>query len=274
MTPFWMRSRVAVVGGLLSCLLLASFGMAQSKRKQGEHFGQKSFDELQAALKENPAASHVIHALRIKGDKRAIPLLKEALAKVGEKKPRQDIARALIELGDKEDIAWPIIEEYGRAAIESDMPTPLVFDDKGQIIRGEKNPKFLEWCQAKGINPNLAFDQYVYQFQTDVELLGLSDDKRAVPLLLKGLDSANPWIAARAAMGLARLQFKDAVQPIIAACARVTPELASAIAQALVFFDTSEAQAAADKYVKSKAILESRRKQAKAKGPKGIFKEF
>lgn len=266
-----MRSSTHLAAARLTAMALFLFvgsavHLVHAQPIPGEDFGKKSFEELKAALMKEPGAQHVINALRKKGDKRAIPILKEALPKVADRESRQQIARALIGLGDKDDAGWPILEKYALETIESDMPMPLLLDDKGQIIRGKPNPAFLAWCKKNNVDPNAGFEQYVYKSQGDIELIAEVGDKRAIPLLMKALNSSNIYAASRAAMGLARRQHKDAIKPMLAICEKAHPEVAASVAEALAFFDDPRAQAAAEKFIKSKAILESRRKEAKEKG--------
>jgi HEAT repeat protein len=72
-----------------------------------------------------------------------------------------------------------------------------------------------------------------------------------------------------AADGLARARDKDSVPLIIDACKNASPDVASGIAQALVYFDDPRAQNAVDQYLSKEAAKFAREEKAKGLGPLG-----
>lgn len=69
-----------------------------------------------------------------------------------------------------------------------------------------------------------------------------------------------------AALGLAKLQDKESIPLIIEACQRANPEMAPFLARSLVFFDDSQAQNAAEKFISNKKSLEELRRRIRERG--------
>lgn len=97
--------------------------------------------------------------------------------------------------------------------------------------------------------------------------LGSSDDQRAVPLLREALASKNGSIEVAAAQGLAELHDSDSIPEIIKACESAPKEVASLIAEYLVYFDDPAAQRAVDEYVPRSTAQELREDRAGGKTP-------
>jgi HEAT repeat protein len=76
--------------------------------------------------------------------------------------------------------------------------------------------------------------------------LAMTGDPRGLPLLRQAMRSSNFMIQAMAAKGLAKLQDKESVPSIIAACERAPSDVAPAIAEALAFIDDPNAQSEAE----------------------------
>lgn len=260
-------------------LLTAFFALLATGRVVGapkvrESLQSKPLEELMSNLKKTPESSPVIHALRMKGDKKAIPALREALQKAKGKEARQDIGWALVELGDDDQGAWVTVAGFATSAAEGEGPLPVVFGDDGDIVRGKKNPAFLDWCKANGRDPDQEYREVVYGRPHDVSVVARTQDRRGIPILMRALRSKNPWIVAAAAEGLAKFQHKLATPEIIAACERFPRAAQVLVGQFLVFFGDKTADDAASRFVSDSSILEARRKQAREKGAKGLFKEY
>ncbi len=238
-----------------------------------ESFKQLSVEEVIARLEGPPYNLTVVHRLRQLGDKKAIPALREAFKNAGARTEKQAIAAALVALGEDDDFYWEFLVKFAKRAIESEIPFPLMFDKEGRAIKGKFNPEFIAWCERNNIEPRDAAADALYLQPTDVMFIGVTGDRRAFEILLQAIRSRNYLINVRAAQGLARLQDKRAIRPIILACDRAPSEIAPKIAESLVFFDEPEAQAAAVKFIRNKAVLDSLRKRSREKGSKGVFDE-
>ncbi len=244
---------------------------ALTPQEKLERFKQKSVDELIAHLQSHPGALHVVHRLTQLGDKKAIPALKGAFERVEDKHKEQTIARALVALAEEDEFYWNFLVQYAKVAIESDMPFPLPFDSKGRGIKGKLSLEFLAWAEENKVDPKVAAETGLYEMSHDVKVLAMAGDPRAFDLLLRGLESKNYLIASYAAQGLAKLQDKRAIRPIIQASKMAPAEAADFIARPLVFFDDPEAQRAAEEFIQNKVILDSLRKRAKEKDAYRFF---
>jgi len=122
----------------------------------------------------------------------------------------------------------------------------------------------LRFLQGREAMPPAAEDA-MYWFPGKVMLLGLTGDRRAIPLLRQALLSPNHMIEAAAAEGLAEIQDKDSIPFIIEACKRAPAVAAPLIAESLICFDDAEAQSAVNTYIpKDRAkILREARAQGK-----------
>jgi len=77
-------------------------------------------------------------------------------------------------------------------------------------------------------------------------------------------------VTSAAAQGPARLQDARAVRPLIEASRRVPAEIGETIGTALVFFNDPDAQAAAERSIPDKAVLNAWRERP-LEGAKAIF---
>ena len=102
-----------------------------------------------------------------------------------------------------------------------------------------------------------------------VEIVAETRDPRGVRLLRRALSSSHYEIQTIAAAGLARARDKDSVPLIIDACKNASPDAASSIAQALVYFDDPRAQSAADQYLSKEDAKFARELKADGVGPLG-----
>jgi len=158
-----------------------------------------------------------------------------------------------------------------KQAIETDMPSPVAYDVKGKPALDSINPAFVAWCGRHGLEPvKAAYDAW-WKLPGKVIPLAASGDPRGLPLLLQGLHSPNYMVVTVSAKGLARINDKHAIAPIIDACQKAPMETVEAIAWSLLYFDDPEAQGAADKFITNKEFLETFRRDAKQKGVQGIF---
>jgi hypothetical protein len=200
----------------------------------------------------------------------AIPRLQEAFTNALDAPTKVNIASALVELGQKDDVYWSILSKRAQEIVDSTAPYPLVYDANGKSIRGAISPEFSEWIKTNNLSQNEAvFDQL--GLGSDLSLVAIAGDSRGLSIFRKGLSSPNYGVRAMAARGLAVLQDKASIPLIIEAARNAPLEIQWFIAQPLVAFEDSRARAAADELIPDKAILEDLKQRAKEKGPRGIL---
>jgi HEAT repeat protein len=199
----------------------------------------------------------------------AIPALKEQFGRSNDPLVKGKIASALVRLGDKDNIYWDFVVTQATPALESDAPEFMNLDPQAKTGAGP-SPEFIAWAKAHNVPPNgpngTAAEDAMVWFPGKVMLLGLTGDRRAIPLLRQALLSPNHMIEIAAANGLAEIQDKESIPLIIEACKKAPPAAAALIAEPLIYFDDIEAQSAVDTYIpKERAKI---LREAKAEGKK------
>lgn len=238
-------------------------------RKPVQPASERPTSELEAELDKAPDKLHLIHGLRQqgkRGEKRAAKILEKAFDKAKDVDAKRTIANSLIELGNKDDKYWDFLAARARARVEDDMPMPMAYGTNGKAIKGKFADDYLAWCKKKGIEPESMTMDAFYASQNDILAISKTKDRRAIPILMKGLQSPNHMVVMRSAEGLASLQHEEAADGIIAACERLPAESAGTIARYLVFFKSPKAQAAAEKFIKKEQTLKTWRDKAKNGG--------
>jgi HEAT repeat protein len=190
----------------------------------------------------------------------AIPALKQQFLHSQDARTKSKIADALVRLGDKEQIYWDFLVKEASDAVESDIPFPREFDPQGKMLSDHFSAAFLQWAKDHDLSPSDAGEKAIYELPGKLLFLAETGDSRGLPLLRRAMSSSNYMIQAVAAKGLAKLKDKDSIPLIVAACQK-SSWAASAVGQALVYFDDPEAQSAAETYLPKalfKALRETR----------------
>ena len=144
------------------------------------------------------------------------------------------------------------------------MPFPYAFDVEGHAQPGKYAAAFLRWANRSGVSPDEAAGYAMNVAPLDVFLMALTDDPRGRDLLRKGVASPNFMVVYRAAWGLARLRDRSAVPPIIAVADALPLQAGEMVARALLLFlDSPEAQAAADRLIKDEPVRVALRARAR-----------
>src|SRR5262249_6435674 len=134
-------------------------------------------------------ASILIEVERERPDARLNASLKAAFEMRSSKQEKQSIAVTLLRIGETDEKFFKYLADYVREAVESSTPTIFKTDQSGHIIRGEFSAAFLNWCATQGKDPK-DVAQYEYSvYPGDVHQLALANDKRSLPLFMKGLES-------------------------------------------------------------------------------------
>lgn len=151
--------------------------------------------------------------------------------------------------------------------MNSDAPNLLDVDAKGKS--NGLSPKFVAWAVAHNLSPGEAAENAEYIIPGEVAMLGLTGDRRAIPLLRRALQSPNYFIEVQAANALAQLGDKSSIPLIISACKQAPADAASLLAEALVYFDDQSAQSAVDAYIPKDSAKSLR--DGRAAGKHGPF---
>jgi hypothetical protein len=215
---------------------------------------------LEKARASTPDSIYFVERLAAARATEALPLLEEKFARTQNIYDKAHIASALVRLGDRSDLYWQYLVARAEAAIDNDAPDFMIYDAEGKAHAGP-SPEFASWAASHHLAQSEAGEEHVYWLPGVVGLLGITGDPRAVPLLRRALKSPNHMIQIAAAMSLAEMQEKDSVPLIIDACRQSPAEVASTIARALIYFDSPEAQSAADRFMPAsmaKAFREAR----------------
>jgi hypothetical protein len=164
----------------------------------------------------------------------------------------------LIGLGNKEDIYWDFLLRQATSALESEASSAVKYDSQGKPIEGPSPED--GWTKQDAIFNNMLLF---------VETVAETRDPRGVRILRRALSSPHYEIQTIAAAGLVRARDKDSVPLIIDACKNASPDAASSIAQALVYFDDPRAQSAVDQYLSKEDAKFAREQKADGVGPLG-----
>jgi HEAT repeat protein len=195
-------------------------------------------------------------------DPAAVAELERRFAASADKTEKQKIAVVLLSRRQGDQPYFDFLAGHARLAAASDAPFPYRYDASGKLVPGELAPQFVAWAAARKLDPETAVRRVFLEYPMDVFFLGLAGDPRATEILLKGLESPNYMVVARAAFGLARLQYTPAIRSIVAAAEHAPGEGSVLIARALVLFEDAAAQAAAERLIKDKQLLAAMREHA------------
>jgi hypothetical protein len=257
-----------VMGGLLAGFAKGDAVQSQPNTTVTSADKNNISDAIEKARQDNPESIYYVEQIAHARAVQAVPMLEEKFVRTKDPLDKAKVAQVLIKLGDKNDIYWNFLVELATPALESDAPDFMSFDAQGKSSPGP-SPAFIAWAKAHNVPPNgpegTAAEDAMYWLPGRVALLGSTGDPRAVPLLRRALLSPNHMIEVVAAEGLAELQDRESIPLIIGACQRAPAEMASVIAESLVYFDSPEAQRAVDTYVPKETAMALRQSTAQGK---------
>lgn len=251
----------ALLCGALSPVLLAQAGQTRPK----------SVDDAINEVKQGQVNPVALQRIARAGAVDAIPLLHQQFERTDEDLLKDAIASALVRLGDKDRTYWDFLETHAREVIQSDVPFPVPFDTQGNTVKKQFAQEFLEWAKTNHIDPQAAATAQMQTVPAQISFLAATGDPRGLELLRRAMASRNYFVQAIAARGLAKLQDVDSVPLIITACKRAPAEAAALIARSLVFFNTAQAQSAAETFIKNREVLDELRKLSRDKGADALF---
>jgi len=189
------------------------------------------------------------------GDQNAIPSLKRLFQEATDKPQKQTIAQLLMIFEIQDQEYFEFLAAYARQAVDDPIPSPVQFDDAGRSVSGDEyGEEFLTWCAENRLKPEeAAMKALVYA--ADVTILGHTGDPRGYEILLRALDSPNYMIVAQAASGLGRIGDRRAIPLILEAALRTPAEIGLWFAEALLYFEDADGEAAARQLIKDETLL-------------------
>jgi hypothetical protein len=180
---------------------------------------------------------------------------------------KQRVASILVSIGVKDEIYSNYLRSEAKAAVDNPLPYPYLYPEKG---KNSYNPAFIKYCKQHHLAADEAVWKAQYEIPGPVFHLAAAGDPRSFKFLVKTLKAQNYMIAIQASKGLAKINNKRAIKPIVRRVSKVPLDIAGAMSEALVYFDDPAAQATADQYI-SKDRLVLLRKNAKEKGVKAMY---
>lgn len=183
---------------------------------------------------------------------------------------KQNAASALLTLGEQDPAYFDYLSACARRAIEDDTPWPFLAGQRtgGRLVFSQA---FLDWCAKTKCKDVEAAHRALYIIPGPVLQLASAGDPRARSLLRCGLRSRNQMVFYLSALGLARLHDEPSVSDIVRAIEAFPAADQPPLALVLVFFDSHEAQAAADRLVADRKLLQAYRTGAAKQGTKLLF---
>jgi len=270
------------VAFLLLCSAAGLRFFASEAFSQGVADPALNVRSLMDQLKKEPFMRVTANRLADAGAVEAIPLLETKYAEIKVPSPRgvltseavldkSIIASALVRLGDSKAEYWDFLAAQAEIVVGDRSPFPLSFDSSGDPVPRSLSADFLQWAQSNNVDPNLAAQDRFYAMPGLLLAMAVTGDPRGLMILRKGLSSGNYLVQTWAAKGLALLGDNASIGLIINACAKLGPMVSAAVAQALVFFDDPEAEAASKRFINNQEFLEGLRQRKAQFGRKGVF---
>lgn len=272
-----MKSLPAYLLILLSYLGASTVQVAHSADSKGTHnastsethasreadLKRKTPRELADLVVADPSRLVLVHRLRVLGDKSAVPQLKAAFNKSETPSAKLAIAAALVSLGEANSTAWEYLNTEATKSVDEAVPFPIKADQNGNLIPRAYAEDFLEWCKRTGKTKEEGTEWALRTAPTAVSAVADSRDSRAVPLLLKGLQSKNRNIALSSAKALARIGHPGAGKLILNEARKRPKEVSTVMAQFLPCTSDPTAQAAVTEFISDAKVVDELRRWAK-----------
>lgn len=237
---------ISIGGALLTGTAWAQVDKAQAPEELTPLVKERTGDAL-TRLKNGSLLNGDVDTIIKARAVQAIPDLKNQFQIEQDEVSKYSIASALVKLGDKDPQWWAYLIEGAAEAISSDTPDPQPFDLNGRTIAGPST-EYLAWAKAHQLSVEAADDKLMLN-RGRILWLGISGDRRAIPLLRQALSSPDHTIQTFAALGLAGLQDKASIPLIIQVCRMAPADAAFGIANvSLARWNDPQAQAAAKEF--------------------------
>jgi hypothetical protein len=177
------------------------------------------------------------------------------------------LAETLLELGDDPKGNWQIMLDSARQVLRDVPPVPYSYNEFGKQDPAKVSPSFRQWAKAHRMSENAAQSVATMEEPMTILAIGSHGNRESIPILESALKSPNNYVKAMAARGLAEMHSEASVGQIIRACQESPRDAAEAIARSLALFDTSQAQAAAEKYLSKERTEEIRQAERMQRKP-------
>jgi hypothetical protein len=201
---------------------------------------QSDSDDLLAKL-NGPLDNVLLHLESLPLDAKTLPALRAEFERRQAKEEKQKIAATLLRLGDTSDRYFQFLAGYAKEAIDDRTPLWERFDREGRWVRGQFSAEFENWCAQHHKNPNEVAAVQFMGYMMDVKFLAEIDDRRAIDLLRRGLESPYPGVVAYSAEGLGRLQDAASIPAIEKAVERLPAADRIVVATQLPWYSAPEA---------------------------------
>ncbi len=260
----WADCRTLIIAVFASAGLAVGWHAAQKSEPetheqspaQVDEFFREPVEKLIARLERDPTNLPVVQRLRVLNDPAAVPALKKAFESA-EPGSKRAIAAALLSLGARSGPYFDFLAAPAREAARSDMPYPLPLDARDPSVPKQLNPDFLDWCNERGLEPNMMAQRATFDLPVLFLNLAFARDPRADEIFLQAIDSPNPLIVTNSVIGLALLSDRKAIEPIIRAI-RLLPSASRPLpATGLLLFDEPVAQEFARQLIPDEAIRQA-----------------
>lgn len=189
---------------------------------------QAELDKLIAELNVT-VDSNTLYKLQQYGGPQVMTALKSAFETHQQKRARQDLAIALIRLGDKDDRYFHYLESFAKDAVDSDAPTFFLYGADGVPLKPPQwSPEFYAWSAQHGMSIEAAIKQAYQTFPDDLMLFAKAGDPRGIQLLRRGLYSSNPMVVGTCAAFLAGMNDTASI-PLMLQLINTSPKTLSEI---------------------------------------------
>lgn len=144
-----------------------------------------------------------------------VPILEEKFVHVQDADIRARVAKALLDLGDKNEAYWDFLVQQARFAIESDAPSTRCYSPTNCT----GHSAYVAWARTHNAPEDSEAEMKLnWLLEERVQLV--FGDPRGIPLLREALKSPNNNVAQTGADGLTRAYDKDSIPLIVEACKR------------------------------------------------------
>ena len=184
---------------------------------------------------------------------------------------RGNIASLLVSRNVKSPRYWKHLVQDATSAVDSDMPDPTALDGMGKQVPRKLSEKFRDWCRRRHLDPNRAAERAIYGLPGQIWPLAASGDPRGFPLLMKGLQSQNSYVASISALGLAHIGDPRAILSIQQRCEKAPEFAAKTIGLGLLYFDDPKAEQAVRRCISDEEFITTIRKDAQKRGKTAYF---
>ena len=242
-------------------ILIGLFSLQACARQEGEERSEVSrpsdWNEEEVPVNTPAVEADLKAAVEMlkEGDQNAIPSLNGLFQEATDKRQKQNLAQLLMKSGVQDQEYFEFLAAFARQAVDDPIPSPVKFDEAGRSVSGgEYSEEFLTWCAENRLKPDEAAKKALV-YAADVTILGHTGDPRGYEILLRALESPNYMIVAQAASGLGRIGDTRAIPLILEAALRTPAEIGLWFAEALLYFEDADGEAAARQLIKDETLL-------------------